>query len=245
MLVMLPTYNERGNVRKMVDQIFALGLPTDILFIDDNSPDGTGIILDEMAESRKHKTVSQIFVIHRSGKKGIGSAHKEGILWAYSWGYTTLITMDSDFLHSPSDIPELVKCSETAEVVVTSRFVLKDSLSEWQVYRKIITKTGHFLTGLLLGMPYDATGAFRLYKLDKIPIRIFQMVESRGYPFFFESLAILNLNGVRITEVPVKLKIRTYGDSKLTVKDLWQSVTFMAKLAWRIHMHTGKITLEG
>ena len=98
-LVFIPTYNERENVMKLYERIVNLKIPLDILFIDDNSPDGTGAVLDQINQPN-------IYIIHRSGKLGIGSAHRDGIAWAYSHGYEQLITMDSDFLHRPEDIPD-------------------------------------------------------------------------------------------------------------------------------------------
>src|SRR5258708_6541903 len=122
-LVFIPTYNERENVERMHREITALGLGLDILFIDDNSPDGTGQILDMLAHADSHLTV-----LHRSGKLGIGSAHKEGICWAYAHGYKTLITMDSDFTHPPGYIASLLDHAGDYEVVVGSRYLLPGSL---------------------------------------------------------------------------------------------------------------------
>lgn len=225
-LVMIPTYNERDNVIKMCQRIFYLNIPVDILFIDDNSPDGTGDVLDKISKQN-------VFVVHRSGKLGIGSAHKEGIAWAYSHGYSRLITMDSDFLHRPEDIPLLLEQSKYSDVVTTSRFIREDSLSEWSLWRKFLTISGHIITKFLLNIPYDVTGAFRLYKIDKIPKDLFESVISNGYSFFPESLVILKLNKFSISEVPVVLPQRTYGSSKLKFQDMVQWLLFIIKL-WYI-----------
>jgi len=225
-LVVIPTYNERGNVIRMYQRIFDLNIPLDILFIDDNSPDGTGDLLDKISETN-------VFVIHRSGKLGIGSAHKVGIVWAYSHGYSQLITMDSDFLHRPEDIPLLLEQSKYSDIVTTTRFIREDSLKEWSLWRKFFTTTGHIITRLLLKIPYDVTGAFRLYKIDKIPKALFENVISNGYSFFPESLILLYLNKFSISEVPVVLPQRTYGNSKLKFRDMVQWLMFIIKL-WYI-----------
>lgn len=234
-LVMIPTYNERENVEKMARDIVATGIDTDILFIDDNSPDGTGDLLDGLAT-----TIPRLMVLHRPGKQGIGSAHKDGIGWVYEHGYTHLVTMDCDFTHSPSDIGMFLARADDHDVVVGSRHMRENSLAGWNIWRKCITKTGHFLTTLLLKMPFDATGAFRLYRLDRIPPVYFTKIESRGYSFFIESLAAINLNGFSILEVPIALPPRTYGHSKLRIEDMIQWGVFMLRLAWTIRFNPKK-----
>jgi dolichol-phosphate mannosyltransferase len=234
-LVMLPTYNERENVKKMCQDLARTGLPMDVLFVDDNSPDGTGDVLDELA-----KNVPRVLVMHRPGKLGIGSAHLDGIEWVYSHGYTHLVTMDCDFTHSPENIPDLLEFADEYDVVVGSRHILDDSLSGWNLWRRCITRTGHILTTLLLKMPYDATGAFRLYRLDHIPPEVFRRISSKGYSFFFESLTILNLNGFRIKEIPIALPPRTYGHSKLRFRDMVQWLGFMLSMAWNIQFNSRK-----
>ena len=129
-LIFVPTYNERENVVKLVDELQSLKLNCIILFMDDNSPDGTGMILDEL--SRKHENLK---VLHRSGKLGIGSAHRDALLWAYNNGFKACITMDCDFTHPPEYIPELIKLSETYDMVITSRYLKKGSLSDWNLFR--------------------------------------------------------------------------------------------------------------
>lgn len=238
-LIMIPTYNEKDNVKKMCHEISMTGIVADVLFVDDNSPDGTGAILDELA-----KSVPRIRVIHRPGKLGIGSAHLDGIAWVYSQGYTHLVTMDCDFTHSPENIRDLLDCSDEYDVVVGSRHILEDSLNGWNLWRKFLTRTGHILTTVLLQMPYDATGAFRLYRLDCIPRDVFGLVSSKGYSFFFESLAILNLNKYKIKEIPIALPPRTYGHSKLRFSDMVQCLFFMLAMFWNIQFNKQKFLVK-
>ena len=218
-LIFIPTYNERDNVGKMCRDILGLGLESDLLFMDDNSPDGTGEILDRLSEEPTH-----VHVVHRSGKLGIGSAHYDGINWAYDKGYKILITMDCDFSHSPSYLSEFIKASSGGDAVVGSRFIQKASLKGWSLFRRAMTNIGHLLTKTFLKMPYDATGAYRLYRLDKIPRGIFDIVQARGYSFFYESLYVLHLNGFEIRELPIELPARTYGQSKMKFKDMKHSL---------------------
>ena len=160
-LVIIPTYNERENIDLMVGQIEAVGLDLDCLFVDDGSPDGTGEKIVSISRARPW-----IRLLQRGSKKGIGSAHLDGISWARGNGYQTVITMDCDLTHSPSDIPAMLKAAEDADVVVGSRYMRKGSLAGWNWYRKALTRTAHLLTRFLLGIRHDSTGAFRIYRLD-------------------------------------------------------------------------------
>ncbi len=213
-LIFVPTYNERGNIELLYARIKKLALDADILFLDDNSPDGTGQIADGIAA-----TDTRVQVIHRAGKLGVGGAHLAGIHWAYDRGYETLVTMDCDFTHQPEDIPVFIDRAEGHDVVTGTRFTDPRSLKDWDPFRKAVTFTGHFLTRHLLKMPEDVSGAFRLYRLDRIPRELFDRVTAIGYAFFFQSLFILSRNGFKIKEVPIVLPARTCGHSKMTVKE--------------------------
>ena len=218
-LIFVPTYNESENVRPLFERLSKLNLGADILFLDDSSPDGTGKIMDEIAGLNPH-----VHVIHRSGKLGIGSAHKTGIRWAYEKGYQTLITMDADFTHSPEDIPALLSKSGEASIVVGSRYLMKNSLEGWNLIRKGLTQTAHVLTRVLLGIKQDSTGAFRVYRLDQISKEFPDAVKSNGYSFFFESLYLLSRNHFKIAEVPIALPPRTYGSSKMSYLEILKSI---------------------
>lgn len=224
-LIFVPTYNERDNAPELFKQVLALELDVDILFLDDNSPDGTGQVLDELALAHPC-----LHVIHRTGKLGIGSAHVDGIHWAYDHGYARLVTMDCDFTHRPEDIPRLLEGAGKYDVVVASRWLQSDSLPGWNLLRRLLTWFGHFLTRCLLGMPQDATGAFRLYDLEKVPPYLFAAVKSRSYAFFFESLFLLRCNGFTIHEVPIVLPSRMYGHSKMDWREAARSALRVGKL---------------
>lgn len=225
-LIFIATYNERANVGPLITSILGQDLACDILFIDDDSPDGTGAILDDFA--RGHP---EITVIHRAGKQGIGTAHAEGIAWAYAHGYEQLVTMDADFAHPPEYLPEFFAAPAEYPIVVGSRYMRRGSLVGWSLPRRILTRTGHFLTTRLLRMPYDATGAFRRYRLDRIPAGVFDLVRSPGYAFFFESLYVLHMSGFAIHEAPIHLPSRTYGDSKMDLREMVMSLRLLLVLA--------------
>lgn len=235
LLIFIPTYNESKNVRLIFDQLLTRKLPADILFLDDHSPDGTGEIIDEL--SRRYPFVH---ALHRSGKLGIGSAHKEGIRWAYEHGYETLITMDCDFSHSPEYLAEFLSYAPDYDIVLGSRYLKKDSLKEWNIIRKSLTSIGHFLTVTMLKLPHDATGAYRLYQLKRISRSIFERVESGSYSFFFESLFLLYRHNYKIKEFPIHLPKRTYGHSKMTIETTLISLRQLCRLYSRMVQKTEK-----
>ena len=219
LLIFIPTYNERDNIPEMIRRLDALELGADLLFMDDGSPDGSGALLDQAAEGR-----DDFHVIHRGGKLGIGSAHLDGIAWAYDQGYKRLVTLDCDFSHSPEDIWKLLAAmTDDVDTVVGSRYLEQGSLPGWNLLRRTLTHFGHWMTVNLLGMPQDATGAFRAYHLERVPERLWRRVQSRGYSFFFESLFLACRNGLSVAEVPVVLPARTYGSSKMSVIEAMRS----------------------
>ncbi len=222
-LVFIPTYNERQNAEAMCRGLVALNLDIDILFLDDNSPDGTGQVLDKLAIE-----FPRVKVIHRSGKLGIGSAHRAGIRYAYEHGYRNLVTMDCDFTHPPHYVPLILSHAEGTDIAIGSRYMSSGSLPGWNMLRKCLTNVGHLLTRVLLGMSYDATGALRLYRLDRIPEAAFDLVSSFGYSFFFESLYILHFNRFKVKEFPIALPARTYGSSKMSYREVFRSVKLLA-----------------
>lgn len=219
-LIFIPTYNEKNNVNLIYGKIRSLIKDIDILFLDDASPDGTGKILDDI--SKKDQKVT---VIHRNSKnKGIGSAHIEGINFAYSKSYDYLITMDCDLSHSPEFIIKFIEIKNNADVVVGTRFQNNNSIEDWNLYRKLLTKLGHLASVIFLGLPYDTTGAFRLYNLNKIDKSFLNLIKYKRYSFFFESLYILSYNKYKIVEIPITLPSRVYGESKQKFSDVFLGI---------------------
>lgn len=237
-LVFIPTYNEHENVQKLCQEIHALNQGYDILFMDDNSPDGTGEILDQLAQK-----YSNVKVKHRAGKQGIGSAHVAGILYAYEQDYDFLITMDSDFTHNPADLPSLLTARNNNDLIIGSRYIQENSLPGWSLFRRSITYFAHFLTKNLLGIEQDASNGLRLYNLKTISPALFKQVNSNSYSFFFESLFVLKNNGYRLAEIPIILPARTYGHSKKDFKETFRSGIFLLKLAIEKFSNPGRFQL--
>ena len=225
LLIFIPTFNERENVETLLNQLLALNLSADILFVDDNSPDGTGKLLEQLALK-----YSCVLVEHRAGKFGIGSAHRYGIAWAYNHGYRKILTMDCDFTHSPEYISQFLELAENADVVVGSRYLKEGSLSTWNARRRLLTRLGHWATDLFLDMPYDATGGFRVYRLDLVSKHFLNLIKSDSYSFFFESLFVLHCNRYKIVELATELPARTYGHSKMRMQDALSSLKHLMHL---------------
>ena len=224
-LVIIPTYNEAENIELMLNRFNNLNEKFNLLFIDDNSPDGTGKILE-----KKSKENNNIHIIHRKRKYGIGSAHIEGLMWAYKNNYKFVITMDCDFTHSPEQIKFFLNEKNKADLIVGSRFIDKGGLKNWSIQRKFITYLGHFLTSILLNISYDATGAFRLYNISKIPKEVFLKINTDGYSFFFKSIFMINFNNFTIKEIPIVLSSRSAGNSKMKFSDALNGIIELFKI---------------
>jgi len=234
LLVGIPTLNEVRNVEPMVERLLKLPLSFDLLFVDDNSTDGTREVLNRIAAQ-----YSSIKVIHRPSKQGIGSAHKDILQFAYEHDYEALVTLDCDFSHQPEDIPRLFSESNDIPLVVGSRFLDSQSLSEWNLKRRFLTHFGHWLTSRLLQLPMDATGAFRLYRLNLIPREIWRQVKSDGYAFFFESLVVARKSALACREISIHLPKRVYGESKLNLQQALGSLRVLIQLYLRPYSFEG------
>ena len=232
-LIFTPTYNEAENIEKLLSMLIGLNINADFLVIDDGSPDGTAMLIKQFSSNNPHQL---IHLIERKEKKGIGSAHLMAIDFANHNKYLTLITMDADFSHQPADIPRFIEAIPNGDVILGSRFNHPESLAEWGLLRKTITHTGHFLTKILLGMPFDASGGLRLYQLNQISPSIFNSLSSKDYEFFFESLLILHMSGYKICEIPVVLPARIYGSSKMEFGHMIRGVYRLFLLSLRLHV---------
>ena len=224
-LVVIPTYNEIENIEILISQLIKNNNNYDLLFLDDNSPDKTYQVIEQFK-----KKYQNIHLIIRPKKLGIGSAHLDGILWAYKNNYEKVVTMDSDLTHSPEIIESFLKSSKECDVLVGSRFINKKSLQDWSMHRFFLTHLGHFLTKFFLSLPYDATGGFRIYNIKNINKNVFTLTKSKGYAFLFESLYYLYNSKYLIYEKEIMLPKRAYGNSKMKFKDISHSLQMLCLL---------------
>lgn len=224
-LIIIPTLNEHRNIGIIYKKIIKLYKKANILFIDDNSNDGSkNEILDLRKENKK---VNYIF---RKKKLGIGSAHKLGIKIAKKNNYQYVCTMDCDGTHDPKAIKMMLKNIKRYNLIMTTRFKYKNSISGWPLKRIFITKMRYYLVRLVLGTKFDSSGGFRLYDLKKIKIRDIFLAKDNNYNFFWESTFILELKKYKITEIPIILPNRTLGSSKMGFTDIFYGIFYLLKI---------------
>ena len=221
-LLIIPTLNENKNISNLYKKIKKLNYKIDILFVDDNSTDGTR--KEILKIKKKNKSVNYIF---RPKKLGIGSAHKDGLKYAYKKKYTTILTMDADGTHQPKYIKNLLKFSNKYDLISTNRFENKNSLIEWPIQRRFLTKIRYYLINILLNINYDSSGAFRCYNAKKIKLIDILSAKNDGYSFFWESLYLLNKKKYSIKEIPIYLPYRKVGSSKMTMQDIIGSLAYL------------------
>ena len=226
-LAIVPTYNERENIARLVAEL--RGLPGDVrvLVVDDASPDGTGAIVDALAADD-----AGVEVIHRSGKLGLGTAYKAGFAHGLAREYTYLCTMDADFSHDPQSLPALLDAAaEGADLVVGSRYVPGGQVVGWPRFRKVISAVANRLAHLFLGVTaHDCTAGFRCYRRRLLETIELDSIFSTGYSFLIEMTFLCQRAGFRIVEVPITFVNRTEGASKISKVEIVKAFYTMVRL---------------
>ncbi len=231
-LLIIPTLNERKNITLLFNKIKKIDQKLNILFVDDNSTDGTREEI--LYLKKKNKTISYIF---RPKKLGIGSAHKDGLKFAYKKKYKTILTMDADGTHNPKYIKTFLKYSSRFDLISTNRFEQKNSLVEWPVGRRFLTKVRYYLINILLNINYDSSGAYRCYNTKNIKLNDILGAKNNGYSFFWESLYLLDKKKYSIKEIPIYLPYRKVGSSKMTTRDIIGSLLYLLKYSVKNLIH--------
>ena len=222
-IIIVPTLNERGNIEILYEKLKKENINFDLLFVDDNSTDGSKETIKNLAE--KNNNINYIF---SPKKMGIGSAHKDGIIWAYKKNYETIVTMDADGTHDPRYIKLLIEKIDSFNIVTTSRFLEKDLLKGWPIFRIFLTTLRHFTISLLLSMPYDSSGAFRCINCKKVNMYDLILAKNDSYTYFWESIFILHKKKYKIGQIPVQLPYRKIGSSKMQWKDIFFAIYYLA-----------------
>jgi len=218
-IILIPTYNEFKNISIITNKIFKQKIHSDILFIDDNSSDGTKEKIIEL--SRKNRSIKYIF---RKKKLGIGSAHKCGFIWCYKKKYKKIITMDADGTHNPVYIKKMLYLSKDFNLVTTTRFKNASSLKSWPLWRIFLTNVRHQLLKFFLNLEFDASGAFRVIDTKIIKLKDILLSKEDSYSYFWESLYLLKKKNYKISEISIKLPYRQLGSSKMKIKDIIQAL---------------------
>ena len=221
-IIVVPTLNEKENIKILFNKLNETNIKFDLLFIDDNSKDGSQEVIKNLL--KKNQNINCIF---RPKKMGIGSAHKDGLIWSYKKNYKTIITMDADGTHDPKYFKLLIEKLKNFDIVVTSRFLEKNSLENWPLFRIFLTTLRHSTISILLSMPYDASGAFRCINCKKVALSDLILSKKDSYEYFWESIFILHKKKYRIEQIPVQLPYRKIGSSKMRIKDIFFSIYYL------------------
>ena len=211
-LVIVPTYNELENIKLITAGIRSAVPEVDILIADDNSPDGTGRVADELASNDSH-----INVLHRTSKNGLGAAYLDAFNWAKNNNYDVVVEMDADGSHRPQDLVAMLIALNNADVVLGSRWVRGGKVVNWPIHREILSRGGNIYTRLCLGIPIkDATGGFRAYRMNALNQMNIDDVQSQGYCFQVDMAWRAMQSGLRVAEVPITFVERQIGESKMS-----------------------------
>lgn len=234
-LVIIPTYNEAENIKPIVSRVRAAVPEADILVADDNSPDGTGKLADEIAA-----TDDQVHVLHRKGKEGLGAAYLAGFRWGMDHDYGVLVEMDADGSHQPEELPRLLTALKGADLVLGSRWVPGGRVVNWPKSREMISRGGSTYSRLMLGLQTrDVTGGYRAFRTETLQGIGLDEVASQGYCFQVDLARRAIEAGFHVVEVPITFVDREIGDSKMSrdilVEALWR-VT-----AWGVTTRTNRV----
>jgi dolichol-phosphate mannosyltransferase len=211
-LIIVPTYNERDNLPRMAQKLLSLPVAVDVLVVDDNSPDGTGKIADELAAQHP-----QIHVLHRSEKNGLGRAYIAGFKWALEKNYEFIFEMDCDFSHDPAEVPNFLKSAEKHDLVLGSRYAGGVRVLNWPLKRLLLSRCAGIYVWLITGLPItDPTGGYKCFRRRALQAIALDAVHSNGYSFQIEMTHRLWRSGFRVTEVPITFADRVHGSSKLS-----------------------------
>lgn len=228
--ISIATYNERENIEALLVEIHKHLPEGHVIVVDDNSPDGTGELLDALSQQDP-----RIHVLHRTGKLGYASAHRAGMKYAMEHGADLVLTMDADFSHAPAVLPALVQCiREGADLAIGSRYIPGGGTRNWPWHRRLLSRGSNALARLLLALRVrDCTGGYRAYRTSLLQRIRLDQFESDGYSFLEESLLLCALAGARIAETPIVFEERRAGKSKISRKVIFEAITLLFQLAWR------------
>lgn len=231
-LIIMPTYNERDNLPRMVATLLKLPVPVDVLVVDDSSPDGTGQLADELAAKQP-----QIHVLHRAQKNGLGRAYIAGFKWALERDYEFIFEMDGDFSHDPADIPDFLDAAkdEDADLVIGSRYSDGVRVVNWPLKRLILSRSAGIYVRLITGMPFtDPTGGYKCFRRRALQAIELDKIESNGYSFQIELTHRLWRQGYKIVETPIVFTDRLHGQSKMSGHIVQEALWMVWKL-WLQH----------
>lgn len=230
-LIIVPTYNERENLRPLTQRVLGLPTPVDLLIVDDNSPDGTGRLADELAAAAE-----AVHVLHRRTKDGLGRAYCAGFAWALERHYEYIFEMDGDFSHNPDDIPRFLEAAREADLVLGSRYARGIRVVNWPLSRLLLSMGAARYVQIITGMPIsDPTGGFKCFRRRALEAVDLDRIHSNGYSFQIEMTHKIWRQGLRVAEVPIIFTDRFQGTSKMSRKIVWEALW----MVWRLWFQNG------
>jgi dolichol-phosphate mannosyltransferase len=224
--VIVPTYNEHENIVLLVPELLALPVGLNVLVVDDNSPDSTGLIVEEMAAREP-----RLSVIHRPGKLGLGTAYIAGFKKALATGAERILTMDADYSHHPRYIPAMIERSQTADLVIGSRYVRGGGAMGRSLPLRLVSYGGNAFAKIVLGLrAMDCTAGFRCYRRDVLEAIDLDSIISNGYSFLIEMLYLVQRRGWTVAEVPICYMDRQLGASKISRTEVTRALYTVVRL---------------
>ena len=225
-LIIIPTYNERDNIERLLERVLALPYGFEILVVDDGSPDGTGDVVEEWS-----KRDARVHLLRRPGKMGLGSAYRDGFRYALEHGAQLIFEMDADFLHDPDALGGFLTAAEDADVVLGSRYLNGVSVVNWPLSRLFLSYFANAYTRWITGLPVrDATGGFKCFRRKALESVRLDKVKSDGYAFQIEMTYKCWRKGMRVKEIPILFVDRLVGVSKMSRHVIWEA----AGMVWRL-----------
>ncbi|GCF06970.1 polyprenol monophosphomannose synthase [Dictyobacter arantiisoli] len=232
-LIIIPTYNEIENLPSLLAGIFTYVPTTDVLIVDDNSPDGTGQLAEEMKQQD-----GRISVMRRPGKLGLGTAYIAGFKYAIAQRYDAAFEMDADFSHDPQHLPAFLAAIREADLVIGSRYIPGGAMPNWSLMRRLISGSGNIFARVVLQVPvHDCTGGFRCYRREVLEAIDLDSVQSRGYAFQVEmTYRVLN-KSFKVVETPIIFVDRRLGQSKMSRKIVFEAFTYVLGIRLKCLLH--------
>ncbi len=231
-LIIVPTYNEKENLPPLVARVQELPLPVDMLVVDDNSPDGTGQVADDLA-----KRFPSVHVLHRTEKDGLGRAYCAGFEWALKRDYEFIFEMDGDFSHNPADIPAFLREAADADLVLGSRYCNGIRVVNWPLNRLVLSLCAAKYVRIITGLPVsDPTGGFKCFRREALKTIDLKAVRSNGYSFQIELTHKIWMSGGRIKEVPIIFTDRFLGSSKMSRQIVREALWMVWRLWFQNHL---------
>lgn len=225
-IICIPTYNERENITRIVPAVLAAAPGASVLIVDDNSPDGTGELADELSKNHAH-----VHVLHRSCKEGLGKAYIDAFSWAIRNAYEIVVEFDADFSHKPAYLPEMFELLTEADVVVGSRRIKGGGVENWGLFRRALSWSGSLYARVVLGVPVmDLTGGFNGFHRHVLETIDYRTIRSTGYAFQIEIKYRCIKHKLRLVEMPIIFRDRTRGQSKMNAGIMGEAMVQVIKL---------------